>query len=219
MIGDILNLLFPPVCGICGKRNTNWLCQTCEEKIKRLEKFYYIYSNKNPQNAHIYFDKILYVFEYQSLIRKVILRYKFQDQSYLYHLFSKIILSHKKCCEILSFYDIIIPVPMYQKKKKQRGYNQTELVATEVAKTLKIPIYLDCITKIKHTKTQSTLSKKERKQNIKNAFSVNTMYNLNHKRLILFDDIYTTGATVNEIARILKENGVQEVLVFVIAKD
>ena len=104
-------------------------------------------------------------------------------------------------------------------KKQKRGYNQAELIAKSIAKKYEILHQEDVIVKIKNTKTQSTLKKGERKDNIKDAYIINEKNKIKGKKIILFDDIYTTGSTVNEISKKLKESGANEILVIVIAKD
>lgn len=212
---EILDFLFPPICGICGKLDKNWICDVCRKRIKKLEKF-----NSNYKiEGNMYFDKFLYCYTYKGIIRKLLLQYKFSNKAYLSYFFANLILNNKKIDEILKFYDIMIPVPMDKIKKKKRGYNQTELISSILCKKLKILEDKKSLVKIKQTKTQSTLNQEERRNNIKNAFLVNNKEKIRNKKIILFDDIYTTGATVNEISKILKKAGAKEILVLVIAKD
>lgn len=223
MLDFVLNFLFPPVCGICGKLDKNWICPKCKIRLERYEKIELIKSKKiinkmfNFLNEKIYFDEFLYCFEYKKLVRNLILKYKFSDCGYLSNLFANVILNNKKINEIFKSYDIMIPVPMNKLKKKKRGYNQTELIA----KCFKDYIKIDSKTlvKIRNTKTQSTLVATERIENIKNAFKVKDNSIIKNKNIILFDDIATTGLTINEISKILKEAGVKKILVLVIAKD
>lgn len=181
----------------------------------------------------IFFDEMLYCFDYKGVIRKILLKYKFSDCSYLSSFFANIMLNNEKINEIFKKYDIIISVPMDKQKKLKRGYNQTELILESIRKKInymqltkdstnilnKILIDNDCLIKVRKTKTQSTLNLIERKENIKNAFSVKNKDIIKNKNVVLFDDIYTTGATVNEISKILKEAGAKKILVLVIAKD
>ena len=108
---------------------------------------------------------------------------------------------------------------MFKEKKKLRGYNQTELIAKLISKELNINLQDNNLIKIKNTKTQSTLSQNERKENIKDAFLVNNKEEVKNKKVIIFDDIFTTGETVNEASKVLKQSGAKEVFVFVIAKN
>ena len=156
---------------------------------------------------------------YQGIIRKLILNYKFQDKTYLYKTFVKFLLKNKKIVENIKTYDIIIPVPMYKTKKWLRGYNQVELIARELSKDLNIPLKCTTLTKIKDTKKQSSLTRAERKQNIKNAFIVKNASDIENKKILLFDDIITTGSTLNECSKTLKKAKVKEVAILTIAVD
>ena len=162
----------------------------------------------------------MYIFKYTGILRDKIIEYKFNNKSYLYKTFEKIILNNKKVCDFIKCCDIIIPVPINNKRYKERGYNQSLLIAKEIPKFIE-NIYLrtDIIIKSKETKTQSSLNKDERKKNVKGAFEINKNINLANKKILIFDDIYTTGSTVNECAKVLKKFGVKEVNVLTIAKD
>ena len=226
MFDFVLNFLFPPVCGVCGKINKNWLCENCEKSLNRIKKSNIIkineenkYYKKYKEKNKIFYDELLYLYSYKGIIRKLILKYKFRQETYLYNMFSKIILKDKSSLNKINEYDIIIPMPMYKEKKKERGYNQTELIVKCISKELNIQLQDNNLVKIKNTKTQSTLSKEERKENIKNAFEINNIEEVKNKKIIIFDDIFTTGETVNEASRILKEAGTKEILVLVLAKD
>lgn len=223
MLDFVLNFLFPPVCGICGKLDRNWICEKCKKRIEKYNKFKIVKGKKeinelfNFPNLNSYFDEFLYCFEYKSLIRNLLLRYKFSDCGYLSNLFANVILNNKKINEIFESYDIIIPVPMDKKKKAIRGYNQTELIAKRFEKKIKIDN--KNLIKVKSTRTQSTLTADERTKNVKNVFVIKNKSDVENKNIILFDDIATTGSTINEISKILKENGAERILVLVIAKD
>ncbi len=226
---DVLDIIFPPVCGICGKLDKNWICKKCHKNLKRLKEaqlknredicMMKLQQNKECGKKQIFYDKLFYFFKYKRIISKHILKYKFSESAYLSHTFSTILLKDKLCCKIIEQYDIIIPVPMFEKKKKQRGYNQTELIVGKIVKKLHIQLERENLIKIKNTKVQSTLSGDQRKENIKNAFLVNNKDAIKNKKIVVFDDIYTTGETANEIARVLKEAEAKEILILVLAKD
>ena len=128
MLKLVLDLLYPPVCGICGKIDQKELCPKCAIKLRNLEKArLYAY-------PHTHFEKHFYLFPYEGIIREKLIQYKFQGKSYLSTFFAKILQNHEKMSRLLEKYDIIIPVPMYSKKEKLRGYNQTALIAKEIAK-------------------------------------------------------------------------------------
>lgn len=208
------SIVFPPCCAICGKLNSKKCCKDCEKRINSQ-------LNLNIENkAGYYFERHMYLFKYKNEIRNLILDYKFRDKSYLYELFAKIITKNEKICGILEKYDIIIPVPIHKKRKKQRGYNQSELIARQISKNIaNLQLENKAFIKIKNNKPQSTLNKKQRKQNVKNVYKLENKGKIENKNIVLFDDIYTTGNTANEIAKILKQNGANKILVLTIAKD
>lgn len=226
-IDKVLNFLFPPVCGICLKKDKNWICDECLNKLNSELKLKKIRIDKN-NGEKIYkviyktnnIIKIFYLFEYKDLIRKKIIEFKFNDKSYLYKTFSNIILKNKKICKLLNSYDIIIPVPMFEKKKSKRGYNQTELISKEIAKRLDITFNNNILFKIKENKTQSLLNYHERKQNVINVYKINDSEtkNVSNKKIILFDDIYTTGFTVKECIKELEKLNPKKIDVLVLAK-
>ena len=213
MFEFVLNFLFPPACSVCGKIDKNWLCGKCQKRVERLEKSCVV----EIENRR--YEKLWYLFQYESLVRKLILRYKFSNKAYLNHFFANRIVENERNCEILKEYDMIIPVPMHKKKMQKRGYNQTELVANELEKSLGIPMRKDILSKVVNTTTQSKLGGKARQTNIQHAFFIKNDYEVEDKKIILLDDIYTTGATSEECSRVLKEAGAKEILVLVLAKD
>lgn len=108
---------------------------------------------------------------------------------------------------------------MSKKKYNKRGYNQTELIAMELAKRLDIKFSNKNLIKIKETETQSSLSKEKRKENVKGAFELIDNKELEGKNIILFDDIYTTGSTADECINVLKKSNPNRILTLTIAKD
>ena len=114
-------------------------------------------------------------------------------------------------------YDIICAVPIYKKRMSERGYNQSELIAKEMAKNMPGIEYKNVLKKIKNNQRQSELKKEERKENVKNVYEMQNKQIIQNKKIILFDDIYTTGNTVNECSKVLKENGAKEILVLTLA--
>lgn len=212
-INSALDYFFPPICGMCGEINENYICNNCYENIKKNKKC--VINEYNNRN----FSKHLYIFKYEGIIRNKIIEYKFEDKGYLYKMFAKIILSDKKTCNFIKKYDVIIPVPISKKRKKKRGYNQSELVANELAQKLNQDIWTDIIIKKKDNKPQSELNKLERIKNVEDIYEINKPIEVKNKKVLLLDDIYTTGSTVNEIARKLKQNQTQEIGVITLAKD
>ena len=109
----------------------------------------------------------------------------------------------------------IIPVPLHKKRFLWRGFNQSEILALELAKKLGLSMEKDIVVRSRFTKPQTKLNSAQRQSNIKNAFEVNKT--LKPTKILIVDDVFTTGATVNEIARILKQNGAKDVWALTLA--
>ncbi len=216
IINKALNFIFPPVCGLCGKISKTYLCESCKIKIKDMEL------NELKEYEKKDFKYHFYIFEYKDIIRDKIISYKFQDDSYLFRFFSEIILDNKILCEFINKYDYIIAVPIHKKRLKKRGYNQSALIAKEFSKKLNVTYIENILVKVKNIKPQSSLNKKQRCENIKGAYILKHSDNeniLKDKKVLIFDDIYTTGNTVNECSKILNSTGCKEISIITIAKD
>ena len=209
----LLDLIYPPVCGICNKINKKHLCKKCEIQIKQYQ------INKIVKSQNRNFDYQIKVLKYDELIRNKIIDYKFNEKSYLYKTFAKLILNNEKIYSFLKKYDIMVYVPMYLKRKMQRGYNQSELLAKEIARNLEIEIQFNNLIKIKDIAKQSTLSKEQRTKNVKGAYAIKNVEVIKNKKVILFDDIFTTGSTADECSKVLKNAGAKEVAVLTLAVD
>ncbi len=205
-INVVLNIIYPNVCGVCNKICKQDICSKCLVKL-----------NKNKLcKKHIYLSKSffyhMYIFKYDDFIRKNIIRYKFNNQAYRYKSFVNFIIKDKKICGFLKKYDIIIPVPISKKRMLERGYNQSELIAKELAKKLEfINVELDVLHKIKNTVAQSLLDKEHRKNNLKDAYGIKNEEKIKGKKVLLFDDIFTTGTTADVCSKVLKQAGAYEI--------
>lgn len=165
------------------------------------------------------FEKLFYCFKYEGNIRKLILNYKFNEKSYLYKTFVNFLLKNEKWFEIFKTCDTIIPIPISKKRKKERGYNQSLLIAKELSKKLQLSLNNNCLYKIKDTIEQSKLNKEERKKNIQGVYKLENQEKLKDKKILLIDDIYTTGNTIEEASKTLKEADINGIIVLTIAKD
>ncbi len=136
----------------------------------------------------------------------------------MYKTFAKIILKNEKMYRIIQSYDIIGAVPIHKKRKNERGYNQSELIAKEISRNIKELKYGKILRKIKNNERQSSLSKDKRNQNVKGVYQIENSQIIKGKKVILFDDIYTTGSTVEECSKVLKANNAKEIMILTLAK-
>ena len=218
ILENVLNLIFPIKCGICGKIGLP-ICNDCEKLLKKYEinllendyieieknleikkinlkrenKYNLKNSNNQKNNSKIKVKKI-FIYRYDGIIRKMLVNYKFNDASYLADTFAYLIKNNKKIYDILKTYDIILPVPLHRKRKLERGYNQTELIARKLG----IKYETNCLVKTKNIKPQSKNDAKKRKTEIKDVFKIQNIAKIKNKKVLILDDIYTTGATANE---------------------
>lgn len=213
-----LNFLFDEKCDICNKNKTNPICIDCLFHFEMLQK----------NRIDKYFDKNycnhFWMYKYEDEIRELILKYKFNEESYLYRVFSKLILDNKKAMEYINSFDVIVPVPIHKKRLKERGYNQCELIVKEICKKNNSIIYMNkLLNKVKNNVSQSTIDGENRRDNVRGVYELNKKifekYDLDNKKILIFDDVYTTGNTVNECARIIRKIGNVTVGIFTLAKD
>ena len=203
------------MCGFCGKLDRNSLCNKCKIQIQKnnLSKI------EDYKNTSSYFDEHIYLFQYSGEIRNMILNYKFREKSYIYSTFVELIKNNKKICAQIKKYDIIMPVPISKKRLNTRGYNQSALIARKIAKMLNMCYEENILVKIKDNKPQSEMGQEKRKSNVKDVYTIKNKEKIYQKKILLIDDIFTTGNTVNECAKVLIENFASSVGIFTIAKD
>lgn len=204
-INYILDIFYPNRCPFCDGF-IKWDYLICEKCFAELE---YIHACDKCGKVECMCDKSLFyddahvLFAYGGIVKESILALKEKNginaaRFYGEKLSERIIASGK-------IYDMIVPVPMSKSKKKIRGYNQSSEIAEFIARKLNIPV-VDALIKKENTIVQHTLSKNEREENVKGMFLPSDIY-LSENKIILCDDVITTGSTMNECARILKSMG------------
>lgn len=229
LLTEAVNLLYPRRCPLCQgilTERTAHICSSCRGKAvpirepkckkcgKPLRDSAQEYCGDCSSKEH-FFTKGWAVFPYEKEIKQSVYQFKFHNKrEYSTFYTSEMVRLYGE--EILRFHpDMIIPVPMYRRKKRKRGYNQAELLARGVGKAL--DVFVDCKTllRVQNTTPQKELSRREREINLKNAFkTVGDAVKL--KKVLLVDDIYTTGATADAAAWALLSAGALEVRILVL---
>lgn len=209
MIQKLLENIFPICCGVCGRVYKKWICPKCYYNLKNEFKFI----KQKQEDFYLYFMS-----KYENQVRKLLLKFKFKESAYLASTLVEILNKNQKIVKELKKYDYIIPVPMHTINKKIRGYNQTEILAKEIEQKIGIKYKKDIILKIKQNKRQSELKEKERIENVKNVYKLQNKEILENKKILLLDDIYTTGSTIKSCIKELKKSKAKKIDALVIAK-
>lgn len=206
LINEITRIFFPVTCGLCGEKiNERYTCRKCLNIIEYYHKRVAISINDES-----YCDKIISILPYKGIFKSRMLCYKFEGAKYIGITFAEMISIIIKNENIEA--NAIVAVPISKARLKERGYNQSAIIAKNISKITKIPYKENVIIKTKNNLRQSELTLHERKINVKNAYSIKDIESIKNKKIILIDDIYTTGATLNECARILKKYGATKVI-------
>lgn len=152
-------------------------------------------------------------FIYDGVIKKLIHDFKYNNAKYLF----KPLAMYMAECYLVNDMDadIIVPIPLYKKRLKSRGYNQSFKLGEEIGKLLDLDV-IECLERVKDTPTQTALDFKERKANIAGAFKVKSKEFVG-KNVLLIDDVYTSGATLKEASKVLKRAGANKIYVLTLA--
>jgi len=239
LLENFFDLIFPKRCVFCEKflekENKIYLCQNCLEKIQInsslfcpiCKKRLFILKFKNSDKLkisrcyHSHQKNFLYALgaatNYSSpIISRIIEAYKYELLKDLSNLIAALIFLYLEKSSLLDFLlqenFLCLPVPISRRKKYFRGFNQSALLAQKIAQKLNFEFSEEILEQIKPAKDQTKLNFEERKENVKGIFKVLEKEKVKGKNIILFDDVYTSGATLQEIARILKEAGVKKII-------
>lgn len=204
----MLNLLFDTekVCLFCLDNREDlkdYICNDCRENVE---------ANHKLLRTHLqHLDSCYYGAYYNRFIKKMLHHFKFNDKAYLYRPLGELLVETILRNSLDKEIDIVFYVPLHRRKKAKRGYNQSELLANYISNKLELPLSHKLI-KNKSTKEQHRLSKIERQSNLKDSFKLKNREEVEGKTILLIDDLITTGATLEECAKILKEAGANKVI-------
>jgi len=202
-LNSLLNLIFPPRCEVCRKGSEEPLCSECFSQITFMKPQLGIYS------ASVY----------DGVLRDAIHRFKFQKRKNLAGPLGVLLVKYLSHTPDFSMEEIdcIIPVPLHRKRQRQRGYNQAELLAQVISKYYEVPV-VSALERTKDTHPQFDLPREERLTNVKGAFKVSDPKAVYNKKIILLDDIFTTGSTIAECSKTLKIAGARSVEVLTLSR-
>ncbi|RPI71933.1 MAG: ComF family protein [Ignavibacteriales bacterium] len=210
------DFFLPRFCSSCnGKLQPaeTVVCPACLSKIKFAEdeRIRSEFKRKFASNNIITDFISLYVFEKDKELQHIIHSLKYSNRFLTGKFLGSVLSVHLK--KVISGWkiDVLIPVPLHQLKKAERGYNQSFYIAKGLGNSLKIPVSERFIRRKKYTQSQTTMTLKERQENIEGAFKAKRKLNLDGKNILLLDDVITTGSTILECGKVLLKAGANKV--------
>ncbi len=194
-----IHIVNPPWCEICGIPNTKGTCDACAT---------------NPPK----YGKLRTIASYDETLQKAIHLFKFEKRTILAEPLTQLIVENLPHDLILTDYDFILPVPIHIKRLRERGFNQATLLANQIAKKTDNQVITDALIRVKNTSPQSSLDRDARQTNIIGAFQLEKDEVIRNKKILVLDDVFTTGATVCEAVKILWDADPIEVDVLTLAR-
>jgi ComF family protein len=222
---SVLEIVYPMYCGGCGRQG-DVLCDACRESFiaidtggvcpvcgrwigKRLKCGECI---SHPK----YFEQAYYGFSFEGPAREAMHAFKFEGRKDVGR--AMVRACEEKIRSFSSDFDLIVPLPVTERRLKKRGFNQSFIISEEISRITGTTINYWSLAKVKETQDQYTLSKEERKRNIKGVFETRKNTGMKGKRILLVDDLYTTGSTVQEASKALLRVKPETILVFALAR-
>ncbi len=234
MFHKVLDLIFPERCVLCGNimktpESGVAICRHCMKEVPFLDDLptcricgcrtdSFVPVCVTCQTHKHFFNRAVSCFSYEGAVRQSILQYKFGKRRDYCRTFSRLLYYRVLPFHKEEVFDCVVCAPMSKTDLITRGYHQTALLAKRIAKLLALPFWADAFCKVKETRKQSTLDYQERFKNVKDAFALALPKNhFKGKRILLIDDVLTTGATADALSRLLVSAGAAQITVATIA--
>ena len=196
-----LSLITEPYCIKCGRPVRDETRRMCPGCSKNSEEYEYIRGRA--------------VYEYDEVLKDSIYRFKYGGRREYAEYYAYSMAKHLGAQLIKWKPDALIPIPVHKSRLRQRGYNQASVLAKELSKIISVPVREDILERSEKTRVQKELSARERQNNLKKALKI-AHYDVKLKNIVLIDDIYTTGSTINAAASCLRKAGVAKIYYAVI---
>ena len=229
-----MSFVYPPVCQICEseragardgfvchdcQRRVRWIappfCETCGLPFEGEISSSFDCANCHDVELHFRFARSAVVAN--DLILEIIHRYKYNGKLWFGEFLAEVMIQKAAPALAAEKWDLIVPVPLHSAKQREREFNQTEHLARRLGEATGIPLNVRLVKRVKSTATQTLLGKRERAANMKDAFALRGK-RLDGARVVLVDDVLTTGATTSACAQALREAGAGDVCVWTVAR-
>ena len=214
-LNDLLQLFYPPICLGCQtiielQSELSVLCENCLHNLKRVPDNYIreeVIRRLNP----CYLDNIVTIFEFDQTVQILIHEIKYRKAKKLAYRLAAYAYEQIHIAVPWQNGDLVIPVPLFRIREKERGFNQSSAIARGFFLDSNFSLQTQIILRDRSTLSQTELKRDERMKNVHEAFTVLQPELIRNKNIVLVDDVVTTGATLNECARVLKDTGVAKV--------
>jgi competence protein ComFC len=230
-----LDLVYPRQCKLCGgvKRcyAFPFLCNDCFDSAKvihppRCQKCGLPFAGNVGQEARcancaelsFEFDRAVSMYHFKGVVREAIHRFKYSNEEYWSKVLVEWTFKAAEGCLTPGEFDVVIPVPLYSVKFRERGFNQSGVLAEALAKKWGVRCDSKTLIRTRETETQVHLDRRERLENLRGAFGIRKGGSLANTRVLLVDDVLTTGSTASECAAALRHAGATSILVFTLAR-
>lgn len=212
---QFVDFIYPPYCILCEsylQPFENIVCQKCWSRQQKLEiPFLACDQLKRKPGEKWWLDGSLALFKYSSATQQLVHYLKYKRFTKLAKPFGRDMAKVLAGEPWLETIDAMIPVPLHPKRLRERGFNQSYLLAKAAVDQLKIKVWDDALIRTRYTQPQAKMQREERLRNVTNAFKFNSAASVENKNVVLVDDVFTTGSTMNECARILRMAGAKKV--------
>jgi ComF family protein len=216
------SLFYPPTCAVCSAavEGSEYLCPDCQQRAPRIvapfcakcsEPFpgaiTQTFSCANCENRKLYFESAVAAYRSRGLVRHVLHQFKYGKQRHLRHPIARWLGESMRDPRLRGrHFDLIVPVPLHPARERERGFNQAALIAKLLAASATIPAR-PLLERIRYTTTQTAYDRAERMENLHGAFRLRKNRDVRGLRVLLIDDVLTTGSTLSECARVLRAAG------------
>jgi len=229
LFNQIIDLIFPKICLGCNCRLEKehlFLCLECEAALEFLAgNICEICGSvkeanrcKTCETNTFSFSKACSVFHFNKVVQNLIHELKYSEMTKIAKYLGEFAVEYLSEFEPFENVDIVSPVPLHKVKKRARGFNQAEFLTKKIAEKMNWQHIPNLVLRKKFTKTQTKLKRNQRQINVSGAFVLNPKFDVAKKNILIVDDVFTTGSTVNAISKLLKNNGVSKIYVLTIAR-
>ena len=214
-VASILDFMYPPLCVCCGTllaRGSDHVCVDCWSSLTQVHRDHPLYQETRSKllaSGTVSDLVALFVFEKEGAFQSIAHALKYSGVQALGIELGRRLAEAVTEQDISS--DVIVPVPLHKRKTRERGYNQSELIARGLSAGTGVPVRSNVLRRTRYTETQTALSLQERKENMDNAFAC-TSEAIADSSIILIDDVITTGATIEACASALMASGARRII-------